>query len=141
MVQKRFMGVDLGSKRIGIALSDPLNIISQSYTTLMFKGKKKLVQDLDDIINEKNVGTVIFGIPLTLSGEESKKTKEVKTLIQFIEAELESDVDFDYEDESMTTVRAHDIMRQMGKKPSKNKDRVDQIAAQQILSQYMERFG
>ena len=140
MEQKRYMALDLGSKRIGVALSDPLNIIAQSYTTLMFNGKNNLVKDLLEIINEKNVGTIVFGIPVTLSGEESKKTKETRELISFIESKLPKDLVFDYEDESMTTVKAHHIMRSMGKKPSRNKDKVDQIAAQQILSQYMERL-
>lgn len=140
MLQKRIMALDLGTKRIGVALTDPLNIIAQSYTTLFFNGKKNLVREISDIIQEKNVGTLVFGIPVTLSGEESQKTKETKVLIAFIEESLGSDILYDYEDEAMTTVKAHQIMREMGKKPSKNKDKVDQIAAQQILSQYMERL-
>ena len=70
MLQKRIMALDLGTKRIGVALTDPLNIIAQSYTTLLFHGKKKLVKDISEIIAEKNVGTLVFGIPVTLSGEE-----------------------------------------------------------------------
>lgn len=140
MNQKRIMALDLGSKRIGVALSDPLNIIAQSFTMIPFKGKRNLVAELLKIIEEKNIGTIIFGIPVTMSGSDSKKTIETKKLISFIEAELPEEIIYDYEDESMTTQRAHEIMRQMGKKPSRNKDRVDQIAAQQILSQYMERM-
>lgn len=140
MSDGRILAVDLGQKRIGLAITDPLNIIAQAYKTIEFKGKKKLLSDLQTEISEKQIGTIVFGVPVTLSGNDSKKTKEVRALIQFISDSL-VDIHIEEEDESLTTVQAHDIMRQMGKSPSKHKDRVDQIAAQRILQQYLDRLS
>jgi putative Holliday junction resolvase len=138
-MDKRILGIDLGKKRVGLAITDPLNIIAQPYKTLEFKSKKKLADDLKEIISEKNVGTLVFGLPTTLSGTDSVKTTETRKLTEFIKGELPEDLVFVFEDEALTTVEAHDILRQMGKKPSKNRDIVDQVAAQCILKAFMNR--
>lgn len=140
-MEKRFLGVDLGQKRIGLAVTDPLNITCQAYMTIEFKNVNKLVKELKLVIIEKNIGTIIFGIPLTLNGTDSKKTIETRAMIEKITAGLPTDINIDVEDEALTTVDAHEILRQMGKKPSKNRDIVDQIAAQQILISYRNRKG
>ncbi|MCB0278165.1 MAG: Holliday junction resolvase RuvX, partial [Calditrichaeota bacterium] len=129
--------VDLGKKRIGLAITDPLNIIAQPFQTIEFKGKKRLAETLTALIAEKTIGTIVFGVPVTLSGNESQKTKEILKLIDELKQLLPDTVVIDTIDESLTTVEAHSILHQMGKKPSKHKDRVDQIAAQRILQSYM----
>ncbi len=138
-MEKRILGVDLGTKRIGLAVTDPLNIIARAFKTLEFKNKQQLAKDLKIIIDEMNIGTIVFGLPVTLSGTESKKTLETKSLIQFLKANLPPDIVVDFEDEALTTVEAHEILRSMGKKPSKNRDLVDQIAAQRILQSYKNK--
>ena len=140
-MQKRLMGVDLGTKRIGVALTDPLNIITQRYKTVPFKDNDNLAEELNIIIKEKDVGLIIFGLPLTLSGKDSEKTTETRALIDFLKTKFPTDVEVDLEDEALTTTEAHEIMRAMGKKPSKNRDIVDQVAAQCILNSYKRRTG
>jgi putative Holliday junction resolvase len=138
-LEKRILGIDLGKKRVGLAITDPLNIISQPFKTLEYKSKKKLYEDLKEIITEKNIGTLVFGLPTTLSGTDSKKTTETRKLIEFIKSQLPNDILIVLEDEALTTVDAHEILHQMGKKPSKNRDIVDQIAAQCILTAFQNR--
>ena len=133
---KRILGVDLGKKRVGLAITDPLNIITSPFKTLEYKSKRQLVEDLKEIINEKEIGTIVFGLPTTLSGTDSQKTTETRKLVNFVRNQLPDDILIEFEDEALTTVEAHDIMHQMGKKPSKNRDIVDQIAAQCILKAY-----
>ena len=118
-------------------MSDPLNIISSTFDTIDWKGKKAFANDINKIINEYNIGTIVFGLPLTLSGNESKKTKEIKELVEFFKTQFPSDVIIDFEDEAMTSEGAKQILKQMGKRPEKHRKKVDQIAAQMILASYM----
>ena len=136
-MEKRILAVDLGTKRIGLAITDPLNIIAQPFKTIEFKGLKSLSITFNNLISEMNIGTIVFGLPVTLSGNESKKTKEVRELVSKIRELIDSSIKFEFEDEALTSVQAHNIIHQMGKKPSKNKALVDQIAAQRILQSYM----
>lgn len=138
-MDKRILAVDLGQKRIGLAVTDPLNIIAQAYRTIEFKNFESLVNDFKNIIIEKDIGTIVFGLPVTLNGTDSKKTIETKKIIEKLRQNLPQDLIIDTEDEALTTVEAHEILRQMGKKPSKNRDIVDQIAAQRILQSYKRR--
>ena len=139
-MEKRFLGIDLGQKRIGLAVTDPLNITVQRLKTLIFENKKKLIQDIKDVIEEKNICTIVFGVPITLSGKESKKTIETRKIIDYIKVELPDNIQIELEDEAMSTMDAHEILHNMGKKPSKNRDIVDQIAAQCILQSYKNRL-
>lgn len=140
-MDKRFLGVDLGEKRIGLALTDPLNIICQAYKTIYFQNFETLVKDLNSVIEEKNIGTIIFGLPITLGNKDSKKTIEVRKLVEKLKENLPQDLLIDFEDEALTSVEAHEIIRSMGKKPSKNKELIDQISAQIILRSYRNRKG
>jgi putative holliday junction resolvase len=136
-MEKRILAVDLGTKRIGLAITDPLNIIAQPFKTIEFKGLKNLSIELNALISEMNIGIIVFGLPVTLSGNDSKKTKEVRELVAKLREIIDKSIKFEFEDEALTSVEAHKIIHQMGKKPSKNKALVDQIAAQRILQSYM----
>lgn len=138
-MEKRTLGVDLGSRRVGLAVTDPLNILVQRFKTIEYKNSKQLLGELKSVISEKNIGTIVFGLPLTLSGKESKKTTSVIELVELLKKELPNDLIVEFEDESLTTVEAHEIMHKLGKKPSKNRELVDQIAAQLILESYRRR--
>jgi putative Holliday junction resolvase len=139
-MQKRFLGVDLGSKRIGLSVSDPLNIISQRFTTINYKGIDDLSNELNKIIIEKNIGTIVFGLPETLSGKESIKTLEVKKIVEKLRSKIDSEINFIFEDEALTTIEAYEIMEEMGINKKKYKELVDQIAAQRILESYMKKL-
>lgn len=138
-MDKRILAVDLGTKRVGLAVTDPLNIIAQTFKTIIFKSEKDLAHELKLAIEEKNIGTIVFGVPVTLGGKNSQKTDETIKLIEFLKTKLPEDIIIELEDEAMTTQDAHQVMREMGKKPSKNRDIVDQIAARFILTAYMNR--
>lgn len=138
-MEKRILAVDLGTKRVGLALTDPLNIIAQAYDTIAYEAPAKLAADLNALISEKNIGTIVFGLPVTMKGTESQKTKEVRALVEKLRTLIDETIAFEFEDESMTSKEAEDIIRQMGKQPFKHKALIDQIAAQRILEMYMER--
>lgn len=139
-MKKRYLGVDLGTKKVGLAMSDPLNIIASAFDTIDWKGKKAFVNDVNKLIEEYNIGSIIFGLPLTLDGNESKKTLEIRELVEFFKTQFPEDIMIDFEDEALTSEDAKVILRQMGKKPKDHRKRVDQIAAQLILTAYMETY-
>ena len=130
----RYLAVDFGDVRIGLALSDPLKIISSSYKTLKNTGLENILSELKDIIINEEVELIVLGHPLGLDGNKTEKTLQVE---QFYEKLKETGIPVKLYDESFSTVRAHRIIHDMGKKTGKNKEMVDMLAAQVILEDYM----
>ncbi len=133
----RYLGIDHGEKRIGLAISDPTATIAQSFRTILFTSSKDLVKSLKQIIIENEVEKIVIGLPLTMKGTDSKKTQEVRNFAEKLSNQI--DVPIKLIDERLSSVQAHLTMRQLGKKPSRNKERVDQLAAQSILQTYLDR--
>ena len=75
LLEKRLLGVDLGSKKVGLAMSDPFNRFASSFDTIDWKGKKAFVNDINKLIEEYNIGTLVIGVPESLAGTDTKKTK------------------------------------------------------------------
>lgn len=137
LTRKRILALDIGSKRIGLAISDPLGIIAQPYKTILFKNKSDLLQQLKNIIEQEKVNTLVIGIPYTLKGAVSQKTQEVIEIKDYLKENLE--INIVTEDERLTTVQAEQSLREMGKSPSRSRDKIDQLAAVHILRLYMSR--
>ncbi len=130
----RYLAVDFGDVRIGLALSDPLKIISSSYKTLKNTGLENILSELKEIIVNEEVELIVLGHPLGLDGDKTRKTLQVE---QFYEKLKGTGIPVKLYDESFSTVRAHRIIHDMGKKTGKNKEMVDMLAAQVILEDYM----
>ena len=78
----RIMGIDYGEARVGIALSDELNITAQGLETIEYKGNdKKLLARLDEIMSKYNVGTIVVGMPLLLNGDKSQSVLVTEKVI------------------------------------------------------------
>ena len=85
---KAILGIDYGSKRIGLAVSDLLRTIATSYKILYRKNIKSDIEELKGIIKEKEIGAIVMGLPLQMNGEEGELAQEVKKFAQILEAEL-----------------------------------------------------
>jgi putative Holliday junction resolvase len=133
----RYLGIDFGEKRIGLALSDPTLTIAQTYKTMHFESTKILIQQIAELVEELQIDKLILGLPLTMKGSDSEKTTQVRTFGEKLSQKL--DVPVIFIDERLTTVRAHQILSEMGKQPSKTRQKVDQLAAQQILQTYLDK--
>ena len=133
----RILALDIGEKRIGLAISDELYMFAHPLETILFKDLNNLIEKLKTIIYSKNISELVIGIPYTLKGTNSKKTEEVLNIKQGISNAVSLPV---YEvDERLTTKIAEKTLHNLGKKPSKNRDIIDQIAAVQILQSYLDR--
>jgi putative Holliday junction resolvase len=128
------MSIDYGDVRIGLAVTDPLKIISSAYRTIKNDGIVSVLAVLKEVIIKEDVERIVLGHPVGLDGNKTKKTVQVE---EFAEKLKELGIEVVLLDESFTTKRAHDILHSMGKKTGDNKDKIDMIAAQVILEDYL----
>jgi putative Holliday junction resolvase len=133
----RILGIDYGEKRVGLAISSPVVSIAQGLPTIERVDGRDYLEELADIIKEKEVDEIVVGLPKNMNGTIGEKAEEV---LQFVET-LKSKFNLPVHtvDERLTTVRAHRAMT--GAKMSKKgkKKRVDMIAAQFILQAYLDQ--
>ena len=133
----RIMGIDYGEVRVGIALSDPLQIISRPYKVLA-NSDDSLFVELNEIIKSENVGKIILGLPLNLEGKDSPKTLEVRKFAEELKKKVPVAVEFF--DERFTTVEANEVLKNMGINIRESRKVIDKIAASLILKSYLENI-
>ena len=131
----RIMALDIGTKRIGVALSDALKITSQPYTTIEYKNRKEAFREISQIVKDREVSQIIAGLPLNKEGEFTPKTEEIDGFIRKLEKFLNMQIV--RVDERYSSQNAEEHLRNMGKKPSRNKAEIDKIAAALILQEYI----
>ena len=135
----RILGIDYGERRVGLALSDPLAMIAGPLPTLARrKGKRPPVAPVARLIEENDVTEIVLGLPLSLAGDETAWTREVRA---FGDALAErTGLPVAYHDERMTSVRAERAVRSLGlpRHRREEKERVDAAAAVLILQAYLD---
>jgi len=131
----RVVGVDVGTKRVGIAVADPLRLFATPHGTF---SPDEALDALQGLADEKGIETVVVGWPLTEAGEEGEATDMVQAYAERIEGALAS-VDVVRRDERFTSEIAKDLLRQAGvSQPGRyDKGRVDAAAAAVILQDYL----
>ncbi len=138
----RKIGLDVGDKTIGVAVSDEMGIIAQGITTIERVGIKKDTGKVLDYINEYNCDTVVIGLPLKLDGTDSPQTEKVREFRQKLENKLKGSgmnhVKVDYYDERLTTVMAERVLIEADMRRSKRKEIIDRQAAIIILQSYLD---
>ena len=128
------MGIDFGEVRIGIALSDPLQIISQPYRVI--PNDDDTISEIKNIIKSEEVRKIILGLPLNLDGEDTKKTLEVREFSEVLKSNV--DIPVIFWDERYTTVEANEELKLMGYGIAESRKVIDKVAASIILKNYME---
>lgn len=137
VMQKKILAVDIGERRVGLALSDELGMLAHPFKTLPWSGLANFITLINQIINSENIDKLVIGIPYTLNGGLSEKTKEIKELADQIRNQI--NVEVIEIDERLTTKMAMQALHAVGKKPSKNRNTIDQVAAVYILQSYLDR--
>ena len=132
----RILALDYGQRRIGIAISDSLRLTAQSYPTIKIKKINQFLNELKLIVDEKKVSEIVVGLPLNLKGEKGRAAQGVEKFIETLKDKFQIPVHS--WDERWTSVAAHRVIWEHGKSPSRNKEKVDQIAAQIILQNYLD---
>jgi putative Holliday junction resolvase len=131
----RVLAVDLGTRRVGLALSDPGRIISSPLETLAMASESALANRLIRLCAEKEVTTVVIGLPVSADGSEGPGCARARRLSgKLIEAGIRAEL----VDETWSSRDAEQILREMGKNRRTAKEKVDAIAASLILRDYLE---
>ena len=137
----RWMGLDIGDKTIGVAVSDPLFISAQGVTTIERIGIKKDTSKVLDYVREYEADTVVCGLPLMLNGTDSPQTEKVREFVTRLENKARSigfKLNFVFQDERFTTKIAENAMIDAGMRREKRKEIIDRQAAVIILQSYMD---
>ena len=138
MNDNRIMGIDYGIRKIGVAISDPLKIISYPYKTIDIKKTPDYISEIKKIVGEKQIESIVVGYPITLSGNISAQTKITEDFINKIESVLNIPI---YKcDERLSSQEAKRYLRQQNIKIGHNKEKVDQMSASLILRQFLSSY-
>ena len=132
---KRIMGIDYGDARTGVALSDLLCSIVGSTCVVPSRNTDKAVADIVRMAKEKEVGTIVVGLPRNMNGTEGPRAELCREFAARLERETGLEVVL--WDERRTTVEAHNILSQHNYHGKKRKDTVDAVAASLILEGYL----
>ena len=135
----RLMGIDFGDARVGIALSDPLMIMSQGYKTIKNDGTDALYEEIVSIIKEKEVTKIVIGLPKNMDNSQGFRTDATMEFAEKLKTF--TSVEIDFSDERLTTVSAHGFLNEMNVRGKKRKGAVDTLSAALILETYMKKKG
>ena len=136
----RILGIDYGDARVGIAITDELNITVQGLETIQRNNSDKVVlKKLDEILESYNIDTIVVGLPLNLNGTKSQRTEITEKFIHKLKCKYNK-IKIDTMDERLTTVEAHKTMNLLNVNKTKKKEIVDTIAAVYILEAYLKRY-
>ena len=133
----RVMGLDVGTKRIGVAVSDPLGITAQALTTIVKENSEKTYKALEDIIREKEITKIVVGLPINMDGSEGPKAKEARLFADSLKEKFNIIVNM--QDERLSTLEVEKRMIEADASRAKRKRKVDKLAAQLILQGYLDQ--
>jgi len=134
----RLLAVDLGAKRVGLALSDPQQRLASPLATLAFKGERKLLAELLTLIREKEVEAVILGLPLREDGSEGRGCQLARGLAGKLEGRGVPTVLWD---ERYSSREAEALLKEGGLKRRRAIDKIDRVAASLILEDYLSSLA
>lgn len=140
---KRYLGLDFGSKTVGVAISDPL-LMSASGLEIIRRDReskiRKTLSRIDEIIKEYDVDEIVLGLPMNMDdteGERCRKTREFGGNL-----ERRTGLKVNYFDERLSSFEAHEILDECGIKSVNHKEFVDEVAAMVILQGFLEeKYG
>jgi putative pre-16S rRNA nuclease len=132
----RILALDLGKRRIGLAISDPLRITAQGLPNLVRTNKRADLTALGEIVREREVGLILMGNPINMGGAEGRQSGWVREFAQAIEARLGVPVKF--WDERLTSVQAGRVLRESGISIEKRAAAVDRLSAIILLQSYLD---
>lgn len=137
MEEKRYLGIDLGRRRVGIAISDPGGLIARPMETLTVNGPNDALRQILALVTEYAVVGIVLGWPITLAGDISEAAQEVEMFAEKLRAATTTPVFL--EDERFSSRQAEAILHAHGKGIKGNKGKIDRISAAIILQSFLDR--
>ncbi|HCX64201.1 MAG TPA: Holliday junction resolvase RuvX [Eubacteriaceae bacterium] len=130
------MALDVGDRTIGVALSDGLGITAQGLKTIKRKSLQEDLEELKNIIDGNQVKKLIVGMPKNMDGSMGKQADKIVGFVNFIKKRIA--IDIEYWDERLTSKFAEGMMIEGDLKRKERKEKIDKMAAQAILQNYMD---
>lgn len=139
MNHRRTLGIDYGEARVGIAMTDCLNITAQGLETIQRAGSDKIVlKRLDEILQQYEIDTIVVGMPFHMNGTISERAKVTQEFVHKLKCKY-NQLKIETIDERLTTVEAHKTMNLLKIHKNKKKNIVDTISAVYILETYLNK--
>lgn len=135
--ERRYLALDVGERRIGVALSDASGRLATPLTTIGAVPQQAAIERIVRLCAEHEVAEVVLGLPLTLRGEVGPQAVVVQRFGAALGAAL--GLPLHYYDERLTSAAADQMLREMGVKPEKRKLQIDQVAASIILQDFLDQ--
>ena len=136
----RILGIDYGDARVGIAITDELNITAQGLETIQRNQSDKIVlKRLDEILESYDIDTIVVGMPLNMDGTISKRAEITKKFVHKLKCKYNK-IKIEVIDERLTTVAAHKTMNFLDVNKHKKRNIVDTISAVYILEIYLNKI-
>ncbi len=136
---KRIMGIDYGTARIGVALSDELQMLAHPAETIARAKIANPATRIAALALEKNVERIVVGLPRHMNGSAGASAEEAAKFAEKVKALVQCEV-LTW-DERLSTVAAHRALREVGKKTRETRGYVDQVAAQMLLQSYLDSLA
>lgn len=131
----RVMGLDIGDKRIGVALSDPGEVLASPFTIIERSHEEQDIATIVDIIAQENIGKIIVGLPRLMDGTVGQQAAKVEAFVERLSGYTQ--IPIELRDERLSTVSAKRLL-QNSRRKAKKKPRYDAAAAAVILQAYLE---
>ena len=140
----RVMALDVGHRRIGVALSDPGQVLASSLQVIERKGQRRDLATVVQLVRQHEVGRIVVGYPRSLNGTVGQQARVVERYVAVLEKKLADsslDVPVILWDERLSTVVADRLMAEAGRKGRERRERIDAVAAAVILQDYLDGIG
>ena len=137
-IQHPVLGIDHGEARIGIAITDPVGIMAHPLETIQVKTTDP-IERITTLVKERQIKHLVLGLPLRMDGSEGSAAEKVRVFGNELAEKI--DLPLHYIDESLTTVAAAEKLHQAGKNAKKQKHIIDQAAAVEILTNWLEQHS
>jgi putative Holliday junction resolvase len=133
---KRIMAIDYGTARIGVALSDELQMLAHPAETIVIGKTADSLARIASLVEEKDVERILVGLPRHMNGSAGESAEKASAFAQKLRAKVKCEVRT--WDERLSTVAAHRSLREAGKSTRQTRGYIDQVAAQILLQSYLD---
>ena len=142
MLEKRIMGLDYGSKTIGVAVSDLLGLTAQGIETININEQIKdfKIKRIKELVNEHNVGKIIVGLPKNMDNSIGFRGEATLYFVEVLKKKIKS-VEIILQDERLTTMGAERVLLEANVSRKKRKNVIDKMAAVLILQTYLDKLN
>ena len=141
MLDKRIMGLDYGSKTIGVAVSDLLGMTAQGVETININEQIKdfKIKRIKELVNEYNIGKIVVGLPKNMDNSIGFRGEATLYFVEVLKKKIKT-VEVILQDERLTTMGAERVLLEANVSRKKRKDIIDKMAAVLILQTYLDKF-